>query len=126
MIERKDLISDFASIGADELLDAAQDFKGKGYRLGQSCATKIPDGIEVLYSFERDNVIKNLKVTIDDKAPELRSVSAVYGYAFMYENEMHDLFGIKFKDLSLDYGGKFFKIAMETPWNPALVKGGDE
>jgi ech hydrogenase subunit D len=122
MVERKDLIKDFSDVTADTLLDYAQDLKGQDYRLGQACATKIPDGIEVLYSFEKDNFIKNLKVTIDDRAPELQSVSGIFSYAFMYENEMHDLFGIKFKNLGLDYGGKFFKIAIENPWNPELGK----
>jgi ech hydrogenase subunit D len=123
MTERKDLIQDFAPVQAEALLDHTLDLKGQGYRLGQACATKIADGIEVLYSFVKDNAIKNLKVTIDDRAPLIQSVTSIFGYAFIYENEMHDLFGIKFKNLSLDYGGKFFKIAVETPWNPAFGKG---
>ncbi|MDR3304798.1 MAG: NADH-quinone oxidoreductase subunit C [Clostridiales Family XIII bacterium] len=130
MTERKDLIQDILPIEAVELLGAAQDLRTAGYRLGQACATFAGEELELLYSFEKDNVLKNLKVRIDAKAPEIQSVTAVFGYAFIYENEMHDLFGITFKNLSLDYGGKFFKIAKETPWNPAYVKpetvGGDD
>ncbi len=64
-------------------------------------------------------------MTIGAKAPELQSVTAIYPYAFIYENEMHDLFGVTFKNLALDYGGKFFKIAEEKPWNPVFEKGGE-
>ena len=125
MTERKDLIQDMETMAAQDLLAAVQDVKTAGYRLCQACATAAGDLLEVLYTFEKDNILKNYKFTIDAKAPELQSVTAIYPYAFIYENEMHDLFGIVFKNLALDYGGKFFKIAQETPWNPALKKGGE-
>jgi ech hydrogenase subunit D len=126
MAERKDLITDISAISASDLLEVVSDVKTDGYRLGQACATKIEDGIEVLYSFEKDNVLKNFKVILPDVTPELQSITAVYWPAFIYENEMHDLFGITFKNLALDYGGHFFKIAAETPWNPNAKKGGDK
>ena len=110
---------------AQDLLAIVQDVKTAGYRLGQICATAAGESLEVLYTFEKDNILKNYKFEIDAKEPELQSITAIYSYAFIYENEMHDLFGIKFKNLALDYGGKFFKISCETPWNPAAAKGGE-
>ena len=129
MTERKDLIQEFVAASASELPAAVADMKSAGYRLGQACATKTEEGIEVLYCFEKDNNIKSLKVCIGDSEPELQSISGIYGYAFIYENELHDLFGITFKNLSLDYGGKFFKVSSSAPWNPNLGKkkeGGEE
>jgi len=124
MTEEKNIKQDFETAEAQDLLAVAQDVKAAGFRLGQACATTAPDGetLEVLYTFEKDNFLKNYKFIICARAPELQSVTAIYPYAFIYENEMHDLFGITFKNLSLDYGGKFFKIAKETPWNPAFGK----
>jgi ech hydrogenase subunit D len=118
MAERKDLIQDIQTIEASDLLASIADIKSAGYRLGQACATKTEGGIEALYSFEKDETLKNLKVCIQDRDPELQSISGIYWAAFIYENEMHDLFGITFKNLALDFGGHFFKIATETPWNP--------
>ena len=106
-----------------DLLSVVQDMKTGGYRLGQACATLAGEIIEVLYTFEKDNELINYKIELDAKAPELQSVTGTYFYAFIYENEMHDLFGIKFKNLALDYGGHFFKLSKETPWNPLLSKG---
>jgi len=123
MAERKDLIQDIQAIEASDLLAAVADVKSAGYRLGQACATKTEGGIEVLYTFEKDVTLKNLKVSIEDKNPELQSISGIYWAAFIYENEMHDLFGVTFKNLALDYGGHFFKIASETPWNPVDKRG---
>lgn len=125
MTDSKDLTQSIESAEAHDLLSIASDMKTGGWRLGQACATMAGEMIEVLYTFEKDYILKNYKVTIDAKAPELQSVTSVYAYAFIYENEMHDLFGITFKNLSLDYGGKFYKIAKETPWNPVLEKGGE-
>jgi ech hydrogenase subunit D len=118
MAERKDLIQDIQAVKASDLLASVADIKSAGYRLGQACATKTEGGIDVLYSFEKDEILKNLKVRIEDRDPELQSISGIYWAAFIYENEMHDLLGIAFKNLALDYGGHFFKIASETPWNP--------
>jgi len=129
MSERKDLDQEFIPLEASGLLAAVADIKSEGYRLGQACATKTDEGIEVLYCFEKDNGVKSMKVTIDDKAPELQSVTGIYGYAFIYENEIHDLFGVTFRNLNLDYGGKFFKVAGSAPWNPNLgvkKEGGEE
>ena len=127
MAERKDLIQDIVSAEAGDLLGVVQDTKAEGFRLCQICGTAIGDSgsLEVLYTFEKENILRNYKLTIDAKAPELQSITVSYPYAFIYENELHDLFGIKFKNLGLDYGGKFYKISQETPWNPAFGKGGE-
>jgi ech hydrogenase subunit D len=119
MTERKDLIQDIENIDASNLLESVSDVKSSGYRLGQICATKIEGGIEILYSFERDETLKNLKVHLSDSDIEIHSISGIYWSAFIYENEMHDLFGVTFRNLALDYGGHFFKLASSTPWNPA-------
>ena len=125
MAEKTDLIQEIITAPVSDLLAIIQDTKTEGYRLGQACATLAGENIEVLYTFEKDNILKNLKFVVDAKEPELQSITAIYSYAFIYENEMHDLFGITFKNLSLDYGGKFFKISEETPWNPLYEKGGE-
>ena len=125
MADKKDLIQEIVTAETSDLLAIMQDVKTDGYRLGQACATVVDEVIELLYTFEKDDILKSYKFTIDAKNPEIQSITAVYSYAFIYENEMHDLFGITFKNLSLDYGGKFFKISEETPWNPLLEKEGE-
>jgi len=125
MTEKKYLIQDIEPAAAGDLLAIAQDSKTAGYRLGQICATVAGDELEVLYTYVKDNIMKNYKFNIEAKAPELQSVTAIFPYAFIYENEMHDLFGIVFKNLALDYHGKFIVLPKEAPWNPALGEGGE-
>jgi len=118
MSEKKYLIQNFEEVNASDLLKRVGEMKAGGYRLGQACATKCKDGhIEVLYSFDLDHVVYNLKVMVPETM-ELTSITGDFWSAFIYENEMHDLFGIKFDHLALDYGGHFFKVSEPTPWNP--------
>ena len=104
-------------ITASELLAAVQDLKTEGYRLGQACASKRGDKIELLYSFDKDHVLKNLKLSLDNNEA-VQSITHIYWAAFIYENEMQDLFGVEFKNMALNYGGHFYKVSEPTPWNP--------
>lgn len=104
-------------VTASDLLAKIRDMKKEGYRLGQACATKVSEGFEILYSFDKEHELLNLKLTIPEEE-EVQSITGEFWCAFIYENEMHDLFGIKFKNNELDYGGHFFTVAEPTPWNP--------
>ena len=110
-------IQNFISIEPAQLLDKVQDLKADGYRLGQACCTKISEGFEIIYSFDKDHVLTNYKLVIPEEEV-IASITGVYWAAFIYENEMQDLFGVKFKHMALNYGGNFFKVSQPTPWNP--------
>ncbi|MEG0829672.1 MAG: NADH-quinone oxidoreductase subunit C [Anaerovoracaceae bacterium] len=107
----------FIPVTASELLAEVRDYKANGHRLAQICATKISEGFQVLYSFDKEHELFNLRLIISEDQ-EIQSITGEYWSAFIYENEMHDLFGIKIKNSELDYGGQFFKVAQPTPWNP--------
>ena len=117
MSDKKYMIQNFVPVLASELTAKVKELKADGYRLGHACCTKAGGGFEIMYSFDKDHVLLNLKLAVDE-GQEVASISDVIWHAFIYENEMHDLFGVTFKNLALDYGGHFFKIAEPTPWNP--------
>ncbi len=110
-------IQDFQPVTGIELAERVRDLKAGGYRLGQVCCTKVEEGFEILYSFDKDHVLLNLRLTVPEEE-EVASITDSYWAAFIYENEMHDLFGVKIKHMALDYQGKFFKTSIPTPWNP--------
>ena len=113
-------MSEYEEITIDhkELLDKVLELKGKGYRLVQICSTKIPDGFELSYSFGQDYDFLNLKMKIDENT-EISSISSIFEPAFLYENEMKDLFGVKINNITLDYKGNFYHTAVKTPFNQA-------
>ena len=118
MSEKKYMIQNFEQVTPEQLLPRVKEMKAGGYRLGQACAVKQVDGnIYILYSFDLDHVLYNLKLNVPADL-KVQSVTGEYWSAFIYENEMHDLFGITFENLALDYGGRLFKVSEPTPWNP--------
>ena len=84
-----------------DLLGVIRGMKKEGFRLVQICATKVSEGFEILYSFDKDHELTNLKLTIPEEE-EVQSITGEYWGAFIYENEMHDLFGIKIINNELD------------------------
>jgi ech hydrogenase subunit D len=108
--------AEFVQITSTQLVEKVQDLLADGYRLGQACCTEIGSEFELMYSFDKDYTLLNLQFRIS-KEEEVMSITNVGWSAFIYENEIQDLFGIKFKHSVLDYGGHFFKLHEPTPWN---------
>jgi len=117
MSDKKYMVQNFVPVTVSELNFKVRDLISDGYRLGQACCSKIADGYELLYSFDKDHDLLNLKLKLSE-GEDVTSITNVCWPAFVYENEIHDLFGITFKHLALDYGGHFYKLTEPTPWNP--------
>ncbi len=108
-------IQNFTQINISDLLEKVQELKSEGYRLGQICGTPKGNEMELLYSLDKDLSLLNLRLTVSYDA-SIPSITEIYWPAFIYENEIHDLFGINFTDSKLDYCGNFFKLSKPTPW----------
>ena len=107
----------FINIEPADVFNRVQDMKAEGYRLVQICCTTLKSGFEVLYSFDLDGELVSLRLDMPANT-EIDSISKIYWPAFIYENEMKDLFGLKIRHIELDFGGHFFRVAEETPWAP--------
>ncbi len=107
--------TEFISVDPKSIIDESQKLKFAGYHLIQQCATRIPDAYELIYSFGKDLEMKNLKITLPEDQ-EISSITSIYPCAFIYENEMHDLFGVQIKMINIDYEGKLYRTAIETPF----------
>lgn len=102
-------------IGPGSLVPEVLKIKHGGYRLVQICATKTQDGYELTYSFGKEYEFVCLRLQADENS-EIMSISNIFEPAFLYENEIHDLFGIKIKLISLDYQGNLYRIEHKTPF----------
>jgi ech hydrogenase subunit D len=111
MIEQQENII----IPIEELSTKVQEFYAKEYRLVQIGCTKT-EGYELNYSFDQNYHYINLRIILNSTDTPVPSVSDIYGNAFLYENEIHDLFGISFSGLTLDYKGTFYKTSIKTPF----------
>jgi len=116
------MIQEYIDIGADDILKKTAEMKNDGYRLVQICATTKGMETQIMYSFDKEFSMMCLKITITGNGP-LESISGMYWPAFIYENEIHDLFDIEFINSKLDYKGNFFKLSVATPWKAKTSEG---
>ncbi len=101
-------------ISANELLSETLRIKNEGYRLvAISCTNK--DGMELSYSFDKDYELLNLRI-ITDTEEVIDSISIIYPYSFLYENEIKELFGVNIKDINLDFNHSLYMIPVATPF----------
>jgi ech hydrogenase subunit D len=114
-------------IEIETLMERAAAKKIQGNRLVQvGCA--VVEGVnEITYSFEdRDHRFTNLRIVV---APggSLPSITPVYWGAFVYENEIHDLYGLTVMGINVDYGGHFYATKVPFPFAapPAAKAPGD-
>ena len=124
MVEEQEMLS----IDRKELVGAAAELDASGYRLVQICCTTLAEGYEMNYSFDRDYQFKNLRFTLKS-GEEVPSISRIYWNAFLYENEIHDLFGIPITNMVIDYRGTLYRTRVPSPFGltekPAEQKEGE-
>jgi ech hydrogenase subunit D len=111
-------------IDMSELVSHVAKMKNEGNRLVQIGCTKVEEGYEINYSFDKDYKYQNLRILVkqDTVVP---SISSVYWGAFIYENEIHDLFGITVTGMNIDFKGTFFKTSVKYPFSIPTVKEDD-
>lgn len=103
----------YISVTPSEIVQKAQDYAKDGFRLIQICCTKTPNEMFLLYTFEKlDLECENLTmpVNVGDTVP---SISGVFFGAFLYENECHDLYGVNFSDMAVDFQGTFYETSVK-------------
>jgi ech hydrogenase subunit D len=108
-------------IEVGELLARVGQFRKEGNRLVQIGCAKVGDLYEINYSFDKDFVFQNVRITVtqDTKIP---SVSGIYWGAFVYENEIFDLYGITVTDINIDFKGTFYKTAVKHAFSVTTGK----
>lgn len=109
------------AIPVTEIISTADEMMGEGHRLVVITAAAVEGQYEVTYSFGHDGTLRHYRVTI---SPEdiLPSISGIYPGAFVYENEMHDLFGIEVHGLRLDYRGTFIRTSVRYPFGVSATR----
>jgi ech hydrogenase subunit D len=50
------------------------------------------------------------------------SISEFFGAAFLYENEIRELFGIDVTGIGVDLRGQLYKTATKVPFSHAAIK----
>ena len=108
-------------IAKHDLVGIVAELFAEGHRLVQIGCSTLADAYELNYSFDREYRFRNLRVTVA-AGEELPSISVIYPGAFLYENEIHDLFGVVIRNISVDYRGTLYRTAIKAPFSIDNVK----
>ncbi len=99
-----------------ELVKTVEGLKNDGYRYSTMICLKANDGHDLIYIFEKDNKLKNLRYFVKP-GEKPKSMSGIYLCALLIENEYQDLFGLTFEGLAIDYKGHLY-LTPNSPKSP--------
>lgn len=105
----------FQDIALPDLLTTAAHKKEEGWRCVQMLCVNTEAGIDLTYSFMKDNLIANYQIRGVQKGTEVPSIQGMFLGVFPFENEAHDLFGVNVTGMALDFGGQFYQVAAKEP-----------
>jgi ech hydrogenase subunit D len=118
MIEHE--IQTIDDLGPESLPAAVDALRLDRWRLVQILCISFPEGYELTYSFGGGYALHNLRLTIGLKDP-VPSITPFYEAAYLYENEIRDLFGVRIERISPDWEGKVYDVATEKPFAKATI-----
>ncbi|MEN6341521.1 MAG: NADH-quinone oxidoreductase subunit C [Methanospirillum sp.] len=104
------------AIEVADLLARVGERKAAGDRMVAISCAVVEGTNEITYSFEdRDHRFVNLRITVPPDAT-IPSVTSLYWGAFVYENEIHDLYGLTVEGMNVDFGGHFYATKVPFPF----------
>lgn len=96
-----------ADVAGDEIIGHIRSLKDEGFRFITMSAVDVGEDISLLYHFDKDLQVRNLKVGVP-KGKNVPSVSSVFLAAFLVENEIKEQFGVDFDGLPVDFRGMLY------------------
>ncbi|MEJ5360120.1 MAG: NADH-quinone oxidoreductase subunit C [Desulfobacterales bacterium] len=110
------------AITLESLLAEVARLKAEGWRFVTLTASELDaERLELLYHFDRELRLQHLRAAVA-KTAEVPSISPVFFAAALVENEVQDLFGLRFTGLLLDFRGRLY-LEEESPMPPFCRRG---
>jgi ech hydrogenase subunit D len=111
----------------DEFLARVGEYHEAGWRLALINAASVlaadetEQKIEVTWAFARDTALEHIRERFapGSKVP---SISPIYRAAFLYENEMRELFGLDVEGIDVDLKGQLYKTSQKVPFSPSAIR----
>ncbi|MEI6385710.1 MAG: NADH-quinone oxidoreductase subunit C [Spirochaetota bacterium] len=102
------------------LLSKVSTLRAAGWRLVQILGISTDATIELSYSF---GLRHEMRVFRFNAAPEVSvpSITPAFPGAYLYENELRDLFGVEIQCISVDWLGKVYGVAAMHPFRKIKV-----
>ncbi len=108
---------------ATAFLERVQALQRDGYRLLMINATAIAstEDVELTWSFEKHGHLEHWREQVPPEQ-EVPSVSGLYPFAYLYENEVRELFGVKVTGLNVDFKGQLYQTSTKVPFSAKAIR----
>lgn len=114
------MIENLKEIKKKDLLTEVKKFADAKARFVTAVCSDLGDKLQVTYYFNYSPGMEmNALQMIVGKDEDVPSVTGIYLTAVLNENEMKELFGLKVKDIAIDFGGRML-LAQDSPVLPML------
>jgi len=104
-----------STIEASSLLSEVDVLRATGWRIVQVLGVAVQDGTEITYTFGKELEMRSLRIAAP-AGSAVPSITALYPGAFLYENEIRDLYGARIERIRADWEGKVLDVAGEKPF----------
>ncbi len=110
------MLENETAVSAATLKAEAERLRQAGARMVTATGLDEGDRFEIIYHFVRESRLEHLRLAVAKSDP-VPSISGVFPGAFLIENELKELLGVRVTDISIDYGGRLFLVegAPERP-----------
>lgn len=109
-------------ITVDKLFAETQKLADNGYRFIIADVFEAEDNFELIYEFGKDYDATTLRLTVA-KGAEIPSISPIFFNALLIENENQDIYGLKYKGLVVDFGGRLYMSQDDIEAPPQSMAG---
>ncbi|RLI30014.1 MAG: hypothetical protein DRO46_01380 [Candidatus Hecatellales archaeon] len=101
------------SLTVSELIPKIHELAAAKARFVTITCLDLGKEFEVIYHFEKDSGLVNVKVRVG-KEGNLPTITTIYPCAFLAENEVRDMFGLKFTGLNPDFNSRLLRTAEDV------------
>jgi ech hydrogenase subunit D len=108
-------------ISVGDLLTRIDALRSAGWRLVQMMGIATADSVELDYSFGLDRLMRVFRFHVAPAEP-VPSITSLYAGAYLYENEIRDLFGVAIERISVDWLGKVYDQAGDKPFEKISIR----
>ena len=105
----------FQALSLADLPQEIERRKAENWRFVQVLAVNKDEAVDLVYTFNKGNVLENLRIEDVTKEDTVPSITGSYLNAFVFENEAHDLFGVNIEGIAIDFHGHFYNMKITEP-----------
>lgn len=126
---RSHMVSEFHDASIDEVVAIAQEALRRGWAFVQIAAITREASVELVYTYtDPDREVPGHDAYVVDvpDGTQVPSITEVFPEAFVFENEIHDLFGVEVDGINIDFQGEFYTVQVAYPMNPRAAAAAQE